>query len=81
MKFEFIVEDEKFAEQYRDRIHTLLQNVLTNNLSALEEYDRTSTIVIRRGMDESAIRESQDKLEKRRAKHLKDFGTLEGFRE
>jgi hypothetical protein len=81
MQFDFTVPDEAFAAKYRDRLHTLLQNTLTQNLFALERHDIESTKVIRRGMDETAVRQYQDKLEKRRAKHLADFGTLQGFQE
>jgi hypothetical protein len=81
MKFDFTIDNEALGEKYRDRLHTLLHNVLLQNLSALAEHELTGTIVIRRGMSEDAIRETQNKTEKRRAKHLADFGTLQGFQE
>jgi hypothetical protein len=81
MTFDFTVPDPAFAEKYRDRLHTLLQGVLQSNLAALEKHDLKSTVVIRKGMAGDVVTASYDQLEKRKAKFLADFGTLQGFKE
>ena len=80
MQFDFTVSDEAFAEKYRDRLHTLLQSVLTQNIFALEQHDIESTKVIRRGMDGDAVKKSYEDREKRREEHIRIHGTEQGFR-
>lgn len=81
MQFNFTVNDGAFAEQHRARLTELLQGVLSQHLAVLEDADRKSAVVIRRGMAGDVVAASYEQTERRRVEHIRTFGNEKGFRE